>query len=100
MNILNALMVAVIPSLTAGILLYLVQRLLRRMEARGEHRASWERERTLLMLKNLNAIGGITEKIAVCVKNERVNGDLEERMQEYKREKRRLEDFLREQAMR
>ncbi|MBR3691406.1 MAG: hypothetical protein IKL89_01740 [Clostridia bacterium] len=96
----HALIYGCIPSLLTGILLYLVQRVLRRMEKRGEHRADWERERTLLMLKNLNAIGGITEKIAVCVKNERVNGDLEERMREYKREKSRLEDFLREQAMR
>lgn len=91
---------SVISSLTAGTVLYLVQRMLRAMERRGEDRASAERERTVLMLKNLNAIGGITEKIAVCVKNDRVNGDLEERMRVYKTEKERLEDFLRERAMR
>ena len=51
------------------------------------------------MLKNLNAIGGITEKIALCVKNERVNGDLEERMLAYREQKLALEDFLREQAV-
>lgn len=88
-----------IPSILSGVLLFFFKYYFSRFEKKAEERANAQQEETNLILSNINAIGGLSRKIAVCVKNNRVNGDMEEALEYYDKQRHELEDFLREQSV-
>ena len=88
-----------IPSIFSGALLFFFKYYFSRFEKKAEERAQARQKETNLILINLDAVGGMSRKIAVCVKNNRVNGDMEEALDYYDQQRHQLKDFLREQGV-
>jgi hypothetical protein len=65
-----------------------------KMSKRSEEAEALRREESILILKNIDAIGTLTEKVVVCVKNDRVNGDLDKAWDYRTEQKHALEDYL------
>lgn len=97
MNI--ATIITLITSITSSVIAGCIMlRINRRAKKEDERDAAREKE-TYLMLKNLKAQGGVLVKIATCVKNDRVNGDMEAALKYQSDMKHELENFLDEQAV-
>lgn len=89
------ILTSVSSSVIAGCLMFYINRREKKEDEREEARL----KRTYLLLKNIQAQGSVLEKVAVCVKNGRVNGDMEEALQYQMEMKHELKDFLDEQAI-
>ena len=67
-----------------------------KMSKKSEESEVLRRRESILILKNIDAIGTLTEKTVICVKNERVNGDLDKAWEYRTEQKHALEDYLME----
>lgn len=89
----------IIASLVIAILQwYIIQKLSKRDKKQDELEQARKME-AYLLLKNVKAQGGVIEKIAVCVKNRSVNGDMDAAMVYHREQKHELENFLDNQAV-
>jgi len=84
----------VITGVIVGVILFRIESRDKKDEVREAERA----KKDFLLLKNVKAIGGVAEKIAVCVKNGQVNGDMDDALKYHMAQKHELEDFLDKQA--
>lgn len=88
----EAYIAAVIPSILSGVVLIVINRSNRRIDSREDAR----RKENVLILKNIDAVGTLTELTAKCVKNGAVNGDMDKALEYRKKMKHELEDHLME----
>ena len=94
MNIIT-LVTSVLSTVIASCLMLFINR---RAKKEDDREAAREQE-TYLLLKNLKAQGGVLVKIAACVKNDRVNGDMDDALKYQGEMKHELENFLDGQAV-
>lgn len=78
------------PSILSAIVIYQIGRMRKGNEARDEMR----REECVLILENLDAIGGLAEQTARCAKGEKLNGELQMALDYRKDRKHALEKHL------
>ena len=83
---------AAIPSILSGVVLIVINR----SNGRIDRREAARRKENILILKNIDAVGTLTELTAKCVKNGAVNGDMDQAMDYRKKMKHELEDHLME----
>lgn len=95
MGIIMSITASVLSSVIGAIVVYELKS--RRIHEEQERKIKAKRD--LLILKNIDAIGCLSEKIAVCVKNERVNGDMEHAREYVVEQRHDLEDFMKEQII-
>lgn len=67
---------------------------LNKMSKRTEAHETLRRTESVLIMKNIDAIGTLAEKTAVCVKNQRVNGDLDAAIAYRAKQKHEMEEYL------
>lgn len=85
-----SIVVATVPSILSGAALIVIGR----YNKRSEKRESSRRTESILILKNIDAIGTLTELTAKCVKNGAVNGDMDAALAYRTKMKHDLEDHL------
>lgn len=67
---------------------------LNKMSKVGEEHEIMRRKESVLIMKNIDAVGTLAEKTAVCVKNGHVNGDLDAAVAYRAKQKHEMEEYL------
>ena len=67
---------------------------LTKMSKKNDESEMMRRRESVLILKNIDAVGSLAEKTAICVKNGRVNGDMDKAFEYREKQKHDLEDYL------
>ncbi len=89
------IILAILGTATTLLAVYLTWKLTK-MSKKSEEAETLRRRESVLILKNIDAIGTLTEKTVICVKNDRVNGDLDKAWDYRTEQKHALEDYLME----
>lgn len=89
------IVLALLGTVTALLAVYMAWKL-STMSKKSDESEVLRRRESILILKNIDAIGTLTEKTAICVKNDRVNGDLDAAFCYRTEQKHALEDYLME----
>lgn len=86
----TTIIISAIPSIISGVVLFKLNRTANKSDAREQARV----QENILILGNLDAIGGLAEQTARCLKGEKPNGDLDAAIDYRKKLKHDLEAHL------
>lgn len=89
----------ILPSFFSGLTLYFVKRSLDRADRRSEHLTEARREETMLVLKNIGAVGKLGEATALAIKRGKCNGEMDAALEYYAEQKHGLSDYLLKQTV-
>lgn len=89
-NIVLTVIIAAIPSVISGAVLIAINTGNKKSDAREDAR----KKESILILKNIDAIGTLSEQTARCFRGEKPNGELTAALEYRKKLKHELEDHL------
>ena len=86
----NQIVWAVLPSLLSAVIIMRLNKINKENEKRNQSRKT----ENILILKNLDAIGTLSEQTTKCFKGEKLNGELDNALAYRRQMKHEMEDYL------
>lgn len=93
----TAIVISILGSIISGMVLYLVQRFLKKNEERENERNKARAKENILILKSIDAIGKLTYADAIAIRDGKTNGEMKEAIEEYVEVKEDMYNYLLEQ---
>lgn len=94
MNPAVSVLVTSVASICSGLILFLLQRLLKRQQKAEETRDRDKATQTALILKSLNALGKLTVANSIALRDGKTNGELKAALTEYEAVEKELYAYL------
>ena len=94
MNPAVSVLVTSVASICSGLILFLLQRLLKRQQRAEETRDRDKATQTALILKSLNALGKLTVANSIALRDGKTNGELKAALTEYEAVEKELYAYL------
>lgn len=94
MNPAVSVLVTSVASICSGLILFLLQRLLKRQQKAEETRDRDKATQTALILKSLNALGKLTVANSIALRDGKTNGELKAALTEYEAVEKELYVYL------
>lgn len=92
-----SIVISVCASVISGVVVFLVQRYIKRHEDKENKRNEAHRQENILILKSIKAIGELTEANAIAIRDGKTNGELKHALANYTSVNKELDEFLIEQ---
>lgn len=93
----TAIVISILGSIISGMVLFLVQRFLKKNEERENERNKARAKENILILKSIDAIGKLTYADAIAIRDGKTNGEMKEAIEEYIEVKEDMYNYLLEQ---
>lgn len=93
----TAIVISILGSIISGMVLFLVQRFLKKNEERENERNKARAKENILILKSIDAIGKLTYADAIAIRDGKTNGEMKEAIEEYVEVKEDMYNYLLEQ---
>lgn len=94
MNTAITLLVTSVASVFSGMVLFLMQRFLKKQQRKDEEREKDKSTQTALILKSLNALGKLTVANSIALRDGKTNGELKSALSEYEVIEKELYEYL------
>ena len=94
MNTMIAIFTTSITSIFSGMVLFLIQRFLKKQQRKEEELEKDKATQTALVLKSLNALGKLTVANSIALRDGKTNGELKNALAEYKIVEKELYEYL------
>jgi len=93
----TAIVISILGSIISGMVLFLLQRFLKKNEERENERNKARAKENILILKSIDAIGKLTYADAIAIRDGKTNGEMKEAIEEYVEVKEDMYNYLLEQ---
>ena len=94
MDTIMTLLCTSVASVFSGMLLFLIQRFLKKQQRKDEEREKDKAMQTALILKALNALGKLTVANSIALRDGKTNGELKNALAEYEVVEKELYEYL------
>ena len=94
MNTMIAIFTTSNTSILSGMVLFLIQRFLKKQQRKEEELEKDKATQTALVLKSLNALGKLTVANSIALRDGKTNGELKNALAEYKIVEKELYEYL------
>ena len=94
MDMIMTLLITSVASVFSGMLLFLIQRFLKKQQRKDEEREKDKAMQTALILKALNALGKLTVANSIALRDGKTNGELKNALAEYEVVEKELYEYL------
>jgi Mn2+/Fe2+ NRAMP family transporter len=92
-----AIVISILGSIVSGMVLFFLQRYLKKSEHREEERNKARSKENVLILKSIDAIGKLTYADAIAIRDGKTNGEMKAAIEEYNEVKEDMYNYLLEQ---
>lgn len=92
-----SIVISVCASVISGVVVFLIQRYIKRHEVAESKRNETRRKENMLILKSIKVLGGLTEANSIAIRDGKTNGELKEALRDYSELNKELDEFLIEQ---
>ncbi|MDE7082511.1 MAG: hypothetical protein K2O89_02250 [Clostridia bacterium] len=93
-----SIVISVCASVISGVVVFLVQRYIKRHEDTEKKRNDAHKKENILILKSIKAIGELTEANSIAIRDGKTNGELKHALADYTAVDKELDEFLIEQV--
>lgn len=94
-----SIVISVCASVISGVVVFLLQRYIKRHEESEKKRSEARRKEDYLIIKSIKVLGELTEANSIAIRDGKTNGELKHALADYSEVSRELEDFLIEQTV-
>lgn len=92
-----SIVISVCASVISGVVVFLVQRYIKRHEDTEKKRNEAHRKENVLILKSIKVLGELTEANSIAIRDGKTNGELKAALRDYSDLSKELDEFLIEQ---
>ncbi|MCM1225058.1 MAG: hypothetical protein NC548_62465 [Lachnospiraceae bacterium] len=92
-----SIVISVCASVISGVVVFLLQRYIKRHEDTEKKRNDAHRKENVLILKSIKVLGELTEANSIAIRDGKTNGELKAALRDYTDLSRELDEFLIEQ---
>lgn len=92
-----SIVISVCASVISGVVVFLVQRYIKRHEDSENKRNEAHRKENVLILKSIKVLGELTEANSIAIRDGKTNGELKAALRDYTDLSKELDEFLIEQ---
>ncbi len=92
-----SIVISVCASVISGVVVFLLQRYIKRHEDIEKKRNEAHRKENVLILKSIKVLGELTEANSIAIRDGKTNGELKAALQDYNDLSKELDEFLIEQ---
>lgn len=93
-----SIVISVCASVLSGVVVFLMQRYIKRHEDSEKKRNDAHRQENILILRSIKAIGELTEANSIAIRDGKTNGELKHALADYSAVNKDLDEFLIEQV--
>ena len=92
-----SIVISVCASVISGVVVFLLQRYIKRHEDTQTKRNEANKKENILILKSIKVIGELTEANSIAIRDGKTNGELKHALKDYSELNKELDEFLIEQ---
>lgn len=92
-----SIVISVCASVISGVVVFLLQRYIKRHEDTEKKRNDAHRKENVLILKSIKVLGELTEANSIAIRDGKTNGELKAALRDYTDLSKELDEFLIEQ---
>ena len=93
----TAIIISILGSIVSGMVLFFLQRFLKKNEEREIERNKARVKENILILKSIDAIGKLTYADAIAIRDGKTNGEMKKAIEDYNEVKEDMYNYLLEQ---
>jgi Mn2+/Fe2+ NRAMP family transporter len=93
----TAIIISILGSIVSGMVLFFLQRFLKKNEEREIERNKARVKENILILKSIDAIGKLTYADAIAIRDGKTNGEMKAAIEDYNEVKEDMYNYLLEQ---
>lgn len=94
-----SIVISVCASVISGVVVFLLQRYIKRHEESEKKRSETRRKEDYLIIKSIKVLGELTQANSIAIRDGKTNGELKHALSDYEDISSELEDFLIEQTV-